>query len=85
MACSAVTYHGVNQKVFDCLKSALEKAGIKVPDSHSGTISGHGIKADFKWDGNDSLWIKVTDKPFIITCSYVVGKIHSAIHGCGGQ
>ncbi|MCP4582038.1 MAG: hypothetical protein GY839_10495 [candidate division Zixibacteria bacterium] len=85
MACSPVTYHGVTPKVFTCMKKNLQKAGIKVPAGKSGTISGKGISAKFKWDGASDLWIQVTKKPFIVSCAYVNGKIHDAIEACGGK
>ncbi len=84
-SCSKVTFHGVNTKVFECLKAELERGGIAVPNGNSGTISGHGIKADFEYNARaDTLSIQVTDKPFLVTCGYITGRIHGSIEKCGG-
>jgi hypothetical protein len=85
MACKPVTYHGVTPPVFNCMKKKLKAAGIKVPEGNSGTISGKGISAKFKWDAVANLWIQVTKKPFIVSCSFVYGKVHDAIEACGGK
>jgi len=85
MACKRVDYQGVTPTVFDCMKKKLESTGIHVPSGDSGKMSGKGVTADYSWDGKSILAVTVTDKPFIVSCGYVTGKIHDAIQDCGGD
>ena len=86
MACDPVTFHNVSAAVFKCLKNELEEAGVMVPTGASGTISGNGVEAEFKWDkAAKTLTVIVTSKPIFVSCGYVTGKIHDSVVACGGQ
>ena len=83
--CNPITYHNVPPNVFDCMKKKLEAAGIHVPPGDSGEMSGSGVKAHFEWDGKDNLKITIKEKPFIVSCGYVTGKISNFVHECHGS
>jgi len=82
--CNPVTYHNVKPDVFECMKKQLENAGIHVPPGNSCDMEGSGVKAHFEWDGISNLTITIKDKPFIVSCGYVVGKISDFVHVCHG-
>jgi hypothetical protein len=81
--CDPVTFHNVNQSAFDCMKKKLSDAGIAVPPGSSGRMSGQGVTADFSWDGSN-LMIHIVDKPWIVSCGTVIGKINDFVRSCGG-
>lgn len=83
--CQSVTYNNVTAEVFGCMKKKLEAAGFQVPEGNSCKMEGSGIKAHFEWDGKSNLKIIITDKPFIVSCSYVIGKITDFVHDCHGK
>jgi hypothetical protein len=83
MGCSPVTFHNVTPNVFNCMKNKLEASGLHVPSGNKGEISGHGVVADFDWDGAANLTITVKDKPFFISCGTATGKIQDFVHQCG--
>ena len=87
--CNAVTYHGINQKVFDCLKKKLADVHINVPPGNEGDIEGDTpvgkIKGHFKWDGVSNLTVQITEKPWIVSCGKIIGTLHDAVHDCGGS
>ncbi|MDW7725666.1 MAG: hypothetical protein SCH70_00905 [Candidatus Methanoperedens sp.] len=65
-----------------------EKAGsFRNPCSpgNSGDMSGSGVKAHFEWDGKDNLKITIKDKPLIVSCGYLTGKITDFVHDCHGS
>lgn len=84
MGCNPVTLQNVTPNVFNCMKQKLEAAGLKVPYGNSGELSGHGVVADFSWDGESNLTITVKDKPFFITCGAAAEKIQDFVRQCGG-
>lgn len=84
MGCNPVTYHNVTPNVFICMKSKLAAAGIPVPPGNEGDMQGQGVKAHFSWDGASTLTITITDKPWIVSCGTVIGKIQDFVHSCGG-
>ena len=82
--CDSITYHGVTQDVFNCLKKRLEKAGVKLPAGNEGEIEGFGVKGHFKWDVKTTLTATITDKPLILPCGTITGILNDAVQGCGG-
>ncbi len=82
--CDPITYHGVTQDVFNSLKKKLENSGVKVPVGNEGDIEGYGVKGHFKWDGMANLTVTVTDKPLILPCGMITGKLNDAVHDSGG-
>lgn len=83
--CQPVTYHNVTPEVFKCMVKKFKAAGIHVPSGKSGDMEGSGVKAHYEWDGITNLKITITDKPFIASCGYVIGKITDFVHECNGN
>jgi hypothetical protein len=83
--CQEIIYSKVPQDVFTCMKKKLEAEGIHVPEGNIGEMEGSGIKAHFEWDGISNLKIIITDKPFVLICGYVIGKITDFVHECNGN
>jgi len=80
-----ITYTNVTPEVFTRMKKKLEAAGIHVTAGNNGEMEGSGVKAHFEWDGGSNLKIIVTDKPFIVSYDYVIGKITDFVHECQGK
>ena len=83
--CEPITYKGITPTVFNNLKAMLGKVGINVPSGNEGEIEGYGVKGHFLWDGTTTLTLAVTDKPFVLPCAIIVGKLNDAIRDCGGS
>ena len=83
--CDPITYHNVTQNVFESLKNRLTKAGIKIPAGKEGEIEGYGVKGHFKWDGASNLTLTITDKPLVLPCGVITGKLNDAVHDAGGS
>ncbi|MGB9940205.1 hypothetical protein [Methanosarcina sp.] len=83
--CDPVTFHNVNQRVFDCIKKKLSDAGTPVPPGNSGRMTGLGVTADFSWDGTSNLLIHVIEKPWIVSSETVIEKLSDFVHSCGGN
>lgn len=83
--CQPINYNNVTPDVFTCMKKKLEATGIHVPAGNSGEMEGSGVKAHFEWDGRSNIKITITDKPFIVSCGYVIGKITDFVHECHGN
>ncbi|AKB23497.1 hypothetical protein MSMTP_0028 [Methanosarcina sp. MTP4] len=82
MGCRPVTIKDVTPEVFNCMKKKLQGAGIHVPPGRKGELSGRGIVADYDWDGDSKLTVTITEKPFIIGCNAVAGKIKNFVKEC---
>ena len=80
-----VTYSGVTPDLFDCMKQELRANGIYIPPGESGELSGNGITADFKWDGESILTIRVKEKPFFVSCRTIANEIRQFAQGCQGE
>lgn len=82
MGCRPVTIKNVTPDVFNCMKRKLQGAGIHVPPGKKGELSGSGVVADYDWDGESKLTVTIKEKPFIIGCNAVAGKIKSFVKEC---
>ncbi len=82
MGCRPVIIKNVTPDVFKCMKKKLQEAGINVPPGKKGELSGSGVVADYDWDGESKLIVTITDKPFIVGCSAVAGKIKGFVKEC---
>ena len=83
--CEPITYKGITPTVFNNLKAMLGKVGLNVPSGNEGEIEGYGVKGHYLWDGATTLTLVVTDKPFVLPCAIIVGKLNDAIRDCGGS
>ena len=84
MGCDPITFRNVNSNVFDSMKQKLEDYGIHVPSGNEGEMEGHGVKGRYIWDGTDNLTLTITDKPFIIPCEMIIGKLEEFVSNFGG-
>ena len=84
MACDPITFHDVDQTVYDRLGDALRAQGAVVTDdSFSLKYAGTTVSASFDWVGTD-LTITVTKKPALIPCSVAHKEIRKIVERCGG-
>ncbi len=58
-------------------RQTLAAKGIKLPDGDSGALSYQGVTVQCSYNGADTLTITVTQKPWIISESYVENKIRA--------
>lgn len=84
-SCGPVTYSGVTPDLFECMKQNLQDYGIHVPSGERGELSGNGITADFKWDGQSILTIKIKEKPFFVSCRTINDEIRQFALDCLDQ
>ena len=85
-ACPTATFTGVSAQVIDCLRGRLEEQGLKVPPGNSGTISGRIATLEFELDEESAtLTVTVTDKPWILPCEAIMGRMRVAVAACGGK
>ncbi len=81
MACSPVSYNGVNANVFNNLKGELEQDGFCVPGSN-GVIRGpFGIVIQYAWDeGSETLHAEVLEKNFFVSCNQIYDQLSNALN-----
>lgn len=80
----AVAYTGVTSSVFSRLKERAAKFGIGVSQGPSGTVSAHGVTADYKWDADAAtLSVKLLRSPY--RRRFVVGIVRDVVEACGGD
>ena len=84
MACDPITFHDVDQAVYDRLGDALRAQGAVITDdSFSLKYAGTTVSANFDWVGTD-LTITVTKKPALIPCGVAHKEIRNIVERCGG-
>ena len=84
MACDPITFHDVDQTVYDRLGDALRAQGAVVTDdSFSLKYGGTTVSASFDWVGTD-LTITVTRKPALLPCVAAHREIRKFVERCGG-
>ena len=65
MSCKPITFCNVSLDTFKYMKKKLQDTDIHIPPGNKGELSWAGIVADFEWDGESKLTIKITKKtPF---------------------
>lgn len=85
-ACPTATFTEVSVQVIDKLRSRLEDEGLKVPPGNSGTITGRVATLEFEWNEESAtLTVTVTDKPWILPCEAIMGRMRVAVAACGGK
>ena len=84
MGCDPITFHQVDQAVYDRLVNALRDQGGEVTDDTiSLTFGGMSVSADYEWVGTD-LTITVTRKPMLIPCDAANNELRKIVKGFGG-
>jgi hypothetical protein len=80
-----LTFHNISPAAFRCMKKKLQDMDIHVPPGNKGKLSGQGVAADFKWDGESELTITITKKPFIVSYETVAFKMKDFVKECHGS
>ncbi len=83
--CEPKTFLNVTPGTFECMKTKLQDYGIDVPPGDSGELSGKGVAATFLWDGKSILTIKITEKPFVVSCETAAREITKFVEECQGS
>jgi hypothetical protein len=84
LACDPITFHDVDQAVYDRLGDALRAQGAVITDdSFSLKYAGTTVSAKFDRVGTD-LTITVTKKPALIPCGVANKEIRKIVERCGG-
>jgi hypothetical protein len=84
-SCEPIIFNDVTPDTFECMKSQLQDYGIYVPPRNEGELSGQGITANFKWDGESTLTIRITEKPFFVSCRIAEQQITQLVEVCNGS
>ena len=85
LSCTPIKFRNVPPDVFNCMKKKLQEYGIHVPPGNRGEISGKGLLQISNGMGNLHLTITITEKPFIVSCGAVAGKIKGFVKECHGS
>ena len=64
------------------MKKKLQDYGINVPPGNKGELSGKGITGSFEWDGKSDLTLRITKKPFFISCGTADKEITKFVDQC---
>lgn len=84
-SCRPVTYSGVTPDVFECMKQDLLDYGVYVPPGESGELSGNGVTADFEWDGESFLTVRIKERPAFVSCRTITDEIRQFAQDCQGR
>jgi len=82
--CEPITFHNVSPDTFECMKKKLQDYGIDVPPGNMGELSGQGITAEFGWDEHSELTVKITQKPFFVSCETATNELTKFVKECQG-
>jgi hypothetical protein len=82
MPCAAQVFSPVTAANFNCIVAKAAAAGIKI-SGNAGEMSESGFTVQWQFDPvANTLSIQCTDKPFIVSCGTVNGRIHDIVDGC---
>jgi hypothetical protein len=85
-ACPTMTFEGITQREWDCLRGEARRRGIPFPEGNDGSVSAHGASADYRWTPDNSrLTVTFTQKPDWIDCPTIERELRQAVRICGGQ
>jgi hypothetical protein len=82
-ACDQLTFDGVTQPQWDCIKKTVQqKTGIIIT-SDSGSASERGFTVAWNYNTQTlGLTLHVTNKPFVISCETINSIIEGVVSGC---
>lgn len=83
--CPTITFLNVTSDTFECMKKKLQDEGNYVPPGNSGELSLQGATGTFEWDGNSTLTVNITQKPFFISCEMATNEITKFVKDCYGS
>jgi hypothetical protein len=82
----SLLYHGVDGKVFERLRARLSTYGVEVGETPHGRLSAFGVSGEYEWDvEEETLEIRIFDRPFLVPHHMVVGYFREAIEKAGGR
>jgi hypothetical protein len=75
---------GVSEAAFSALRAQLlTNHQAEVTGTTEGTITGHGVTANYQYDGaNQTLSVDVTHHPFFVPVSTIESQLREAVAGC---
>lgn len=84
VACDPLTYSGVDESKWGCAKDSVRRQyGISI-DAASGEMSQKGFTLKWGYDADrQTLRIQCTEKPFLVPCGLVNGRIDGIAKECG--
>ncbi len=89
MASKNRKYCNVSEDVFECMKKGLEKRGAEIKGDTKGTFKittyGFDFKFSYEWDGESTLQVVCTDKPFVVGYGKIWDTVDPGVTSCGGQ
>jgi hypothetical protein len=85
MGCAKQTFTQFGESNFECLKQKALSIGITI-DSNHGQDSKNGITMSWTFDpAAQTLELQCLDKPFIVPCGTINGRIHDVVDSCMQQ
>ena len=81
--CPPITFDGVTQEAWDCLKSRALGVGVRI-EGDSGSVSAQGLTIEIRRDARAStLTVTVTKAPAGVPCDDIARKLREAVAVCG--
>lgn len=81
-----VTYHGVAQKTFDCLKSRVESFNFQPPNETQGIVSSPEADIAFRYSADSkTLVVSIRRRPSLMSHGHLYGMIADAILELGAE
>jgi len=81
--CPPITFNGVTQEAWDCLKSRALGVGVAI-DGDSGSGSAQGLTVEVRRDAQaNTLTVTVTEAPEGAPCGAIEQKLRDAVRSCG--
>jgi len=82
MSCAKQSFTQFGQSNFDCLKQKALSIGITI-NSNQGQDSKNGVTISWAFDPvAQTLDLQCLDKPFILPCGTITGRIQDVVDSC---
>jgi hypothetical protein len=82
MACEGKKYHGLNEVMMRGIRLDLHQMGIPITEASEGVVmnQSYGVEVEYSYsDSEQSLFVRILQKPFFIPCSMIYGRLDQAI------
>lgn len=81
-----VTFHGVGQKTFDCLKDRVESFNFQAPKETKGIVSSPDADVAFHYSADSkTLIVSIRRRPLLMSHGQLYGMIADAIIELGAD
>jgi hypothetical protein len=86
-ACKPATFNNISQAVRNCFEENGRRQGVDWQgDNTSGKFSKSGVVTEYKYDPQaQKLTLRVIEKPWIVSCDFLYGKMHEGLQNCGAS